>query len=196
MSRIFKSHLNIPGYAILVKEAVPCLCYDMGMKLTFRPLTKPDYSLFAHWLAEPHVARWWREPATVEHVEKEYGPSDEKTAVYVVEGNGQPIGIIQSYPVEDYPEHGESVKMPGGVGVDLFIGEPSLIGKGYGAQLLSDFVSQVVRPKYPDATGVVGDPEVENLASVRAFEKAGFVKGRIVPGEYGPEQLMVLRFRP
>lgn len=166
------------------------------MKLTFRLLTPNDYQLFASWLAQPHVAKWWREPATVAYVEKEYGPSDDKTDVYVVEGDGRPIGIIQSYRVEDYPEHFQSVKMPGGVGVDLFIGEPSLIGRGYGTQLLKDFAAQIVKVKYPSASGIVADPEVANLASIRAFEKAGFRKGEIVTGEEdgGPEQLMILQF--
>jgi aminoglycoside 6'-N-acetyltransferase len=165
------------------------------MKLSFRPLESKDYPLFARWLGESHVARWWQEPATAEHVEEKYGPSDRKTSVYIVLGDAVPIGMIQSYRVEDYPEHAESVGAPGYIGVDLFIGDASLIGKGHGAQLLVDFVSQIIRTEYPDAHGVVADPNVANLASIRAFEKAGFMKGEVVPGEDGPEQLMLLQLR-
>lgn len=56
------------------------------------------------------------------------------------------------------------------------------------------FVEDIIRVRYPTATGVVADPEIANAASIRAFEKAGFGRGRIVDGEFGDEQLMVLRF--
>jgi aminoglycoside 6'-N-acetyltransferase len=84
--------------------------------------------------------------------------------------------------------------MPGAIGGHLFIGEPDMTGRGYGTLMSAAFIEDVVRPAYPDATGVVADPEVANLASIRAFEKAGFVRGEIVPGEHGPEQIMRLRF--
>jgi aminoglycoside 6'-N-acetyltransferase len=160
------------------------------MVITFRLLEKKDYALFASWLGQPHVAKWWREPATVEFVEKEYGPGDKKTDVYVVNGDGQPIGIIQSYRIEDYPEHFEKIPIPGAVGVDLLIGVPGLTGKGYGTQLLTNFI-KLIREKYPEASCVLADPETTNLASIRAFEKAGFRKDKLISGEYGPEQLMI-----
>jgi len=56
---------------------------------------------------------------------------------------------------------------------------------------LEQFVKKVLRARYTDARFVVADPEVANIASVKAFQKAGFRKGKIVSGEYGPEQLMV-----
>lgn len=163
------------------------------MHISFRPLTKEDYPQFAYWLGQPHVAKWWREPATVEYVREHYG-SDPKTSIYVALGNDKPMGIIQSYFVDDYEAHATSVNMKGAVGVDLFIGEADLIGKGYGSVMLMNFVDQIIRKKYPSATGVIADPEVANNASIRAFEKAGFTKGSVVGGEYGPEQLMILRF--
>jgi RimJ/RimL family protein N-acetyltransferase len=159
------------------------------MTITFRALEPSDYPLFARWLAEPHVARWWPEPATVEHVREHYG-GDPATLVHVAMADGRPMGIMQSYRVDDYPEHADSVGMPGGIGVDLFIGEPGMTGKGYGALMLAAFIEDVVRPAYPDATGVVADPEVANRASIRTLEKAGFIRGGIVPGEHGPEQIM------
>lgn len=62
--------------------------------------------------------------------------------------------------------------------------------------MLREFIEGVVRPAYPNATGVVADPEVENERSIRLFEKAGFEKGEIVPaeGDHGPELIMRLWF--
>ena len=42
----------------------------------------------------------------------------------------------------------------------------------------------------PAVTACVASPEVVNSASIRAFEKAGFVREREIPGEWGPELLM------
>jgi len=163
------------------------------MVITFRPLLKEDYELFAHWLEQPHVSKWWREPATVEFVEKEYGPSDKKTDVYIIEGDSKPIGIIQSYRIEDYPEHFEKIRIKKAIGIDLLIGLSNLTGKGYGTQLLESFINTMIRKKYSNANYVIADPEIANIASVRAFEKAGFKKGDIVRGDHGPEQLMIFQ---
>lgn len=162
------------------------------MVITFRPLQEQDYALFAAWLGQPHIAKWWHEPATIEFVREGYGPRDPKTDVYIVEGDGEPIGVIQSYWIEDYPEHSKKIQVDKAIGVDLLIGAPGLTGKGYGTQLLSSFIG-LARAKYPAALHVVADPEVTNIASIRAFEKAGFKKGKLVSGEHGPEQLMVLQ---
>lgn len=143
------------------------------------------------------MRRWWHEPTTVEHVEKKYGPSVDgtsKTTIYIIEADATPIGMIQTYWVRDYPDHAKSVKMMNAVGVDLFIGDPAYIGKGYGSMILSTFVQDIIRGKYSSAAGVIADPSTNNPASIRTFEKAGFTKDSIVSDKDGPEQLMVLRF--
>ena len=131
----------------------------------------------------------------MEHVEKKYGPGadgDDKTAMFIVEDNKRPIGYVQSYWIDDYPEHAASVRVSEAIGLDLFIGEKDYIGKGYGPALLKAFLSEVVPDKYPNASRAVADPSIENNASIRAFEKAGFYKGDITNDEDGPEQLMII----
>jgi RimJ/RimL family protein N-acetyltransferase len=79
------------------------------------------------------------------------------------------------------------------VGVDLLIGEPDYIGRGLGPEMLRTFIREVLPFHYPTAVTVVADPVLENSASIRAFEKASFVRGQIVPAEDGGlEQLMIL----
>lgn len=104
----------------------------------------------------------------------------------------KPIGMIQSYWVRDYPEHAESVGMPEAIGVDLFIGEPEYIGKGYGQKLLSQFIEEI-KVKYKNAVGIIADPSVNNPASIRMFEKVGFMKGDVVDDKDGKEQLMIMK---
>ncbi|HEV2413106.1 MAG TPA: GNAT family N-acetyltransferase [Candidatus Saccharimonadales bacterium] len=165
------------------------------MKIHFRPLKRDDFPLFIKWLAKPHVSRWWKEPATMEHVETKYAPAvdgHDKTAMFIVEDDDRPVGFIQSYWIDDYPEHAASVRVKAAIGVDLFIGEEDRIGKGFGPALLKAFITDVISSKYPDARRVVADPSVDNLASIRAFEKAGFYKGEITRDDDGPEQLMII----
>jgi aminoglycoside 6'-N-acetyltransferase len=165
------------------------------MQFDFRLVTKEDFPLLTIWLNTPHVKKWWREPTeTLDEVEKKYGGrviGDEPTDVYFAMLRGTPIGMIQSYRVDDYPEHAESINLENAIGVDLFIGEEAYTGKGYGPLLLAQFIDKVIRTSYRDAAFVVADPEIANTVSIRAFEKAGFTKGDIVSGEHGPEQLVI-----
>jgi aminoglycoside 6'-N-acetyltransferase len=156
--------------------------------------------MFASWLAKPHVQRWWREPATVEHVSKDYGDctrGDFTTRVYVTGDGAKPIGIIQCFRLADYPDEDNYYPFRGAVSIDYFIGEEAYVGHGVGTNMIKLFIERVVRKLYPDATGVATGAEVENGASLGALRKAGFEPGGIVTGEYGtPERLMLLKFKP
>jgi aminoglycoside 6'-N-acetyltransferase len=170
------------------------------MKIQFRRFIRTDLATFAAWLRMPHVARWWHESSTDADVENQYGPSVDgvdPTTLWTVEVDGVAVGMIQSYRVDDYPEHAESVQQPpGAIGIDYMIGEPDCLGHGIGAAMIAKFVAEVIPTEYPGATAVVSDPSVENVASIRALERAGFSRGPIVPGEDGPEQIMFVRFAP
>jgi aminoglycoside 6'-N-acetyltransferase len=123
------------------------------------------------------VARWWHERPTPQQVADEYLPSiegREPTDVYLIVADGRDVGMIQTYRVVDYPEWEAVVQVGEGVaGVDLFLGEEELTGKGLGTEVLRAFVRDVVFAD-PSIDACVADPEVGNAASLRAFEKAGF----------------------
>jgi RimJ/RimL family protein N-acetyltransferase len=53
------------------------------------------------------------------------------------------------------------------------IGVEELTGRGIGARILQSFVGEVVFGR-PGATSCVADLDAANVASMRAFEKAGF----------------------
>ena len=157
-------------------------------------MTREDFPLLGSWLARPHVQKWWKETGELEEVERKYGPhidGTDPTLLFLAEVGGAPIGMLQSYWVDDYPGHAESVGLPGAAGVDLFIGELAYLGRGNGPAMLRAFVERILPVWYPGATGVVADRGITNLASIRAFEKAGFRRGEIVDGEDGLEQLMI-----
>ena len=165
--------------------------------LGFRRMTHDDLPLLHGWLQQEHVARWWNERSTYEEVERHYLPAiegREPTDLYLILLAGEPVGFIQTYLVSDYPEYAAQVGVGEDVaGVDLFLGERRALGRGLGSAALRAFVSEVVFAR-PGTAACVADPDVRNVASVRAFEKAGFRSVKVFeqPGEEAPHQLMRL----
>jgi aminoglycoside 6'-N-acetyltransferase len=167
------------------------------MQFIFRPITREDFPQLSLWLSTPHVRQWWDDDKPdLDWLEDNYGPvinGEDPTMMFVAEFDGRDIGFIQCYRNADNPGHLESIKVPNSVGIDLYIGELDLVGQGIGKSMIQQFVEEVIKPSYPEETAVVADPCIDNPASVRAFEKAGFTKGIIKPDDEGRmEQVMVL----
>jgi RimJ/RimL family protein N-acetyltransferase len=141
------------------------------------------------WLQLPHVRRWWSKRETYREVVEYYLPAIQglkPTDLYVVLLDDKPIGFIQTYLLADYPHDAAVVGAEdGAAGVDLFIADGDLIGQGIGSEMLRRFVSEIVFAS-PSVHHCIADPEAENVASVRAFEKAGF---RVVKEFHDPRDL-------
>ena len=129
------------------------------------------------WLRREHVRRWWDEHESYDDVARHYLPAIEgRRAVdlYLILLDGRPVGFIQKYLLVDHADFAALVGLGAGVaGVDLFVGEEELTGKGLGTEVLRAFVRDVVFAE-PATIACIADPDVRNAASLRAFEKAGF----------------------
>lgn len=130
--------------------------------LAFRTMEYDDLPALTSWFAEPHIAPWYEAPLDVA---AKYGPRIEGAhcvRVHILTVDGAPAGFFQNHPTDT----------PGEVGIDYLIGAPGLIGRGLGTQAIWTYVRDIVT----GATHVTADPTADNLASVRALEKAGFVR--------------------
>ena len=163
------------------------------MTLSFRPMTAEDLRLLHEWQQRPHVKRWWSDRETYEQVVEHYLPAiegQEPADHFIMLLDERPIGMIETYLVSDYPEYEAVVGVGAGVaGVDLLIGEEALIGRGLGSEVINRFVEEVVFAS-PATVACIAGPEVPNIASIRAFEKAGFRREREFLEEGRPHVLV------
>ena len=147
------------------------------MAISFRPLTRDDLPLVHEWHQRPHVVRWWTVRKTFEEVEEHYVPTiegTEPTDHYLAFHDGEPLGMIQTYLVSDYPDYAALIgEGEGTAGIDLFIGEEASTGRGLGTEMIRSFGEEIVFAR-PETSACVADPHTRNTASLRAFEKAGF----------------------
>jgi RimJ/RimL family protein N-acetyltransferase len=163
--------------------------------LDLRPLRLDDVPLIVRWLAEPHVAAWWRDrmdlAAAVAHYQPRIDGTD-PTRVRIISVLGRPAGWIQWYRWADYARHAAELDLePGAAGLDLAIGELDLVGLGFGPRAIELLLQREVW-SCPDVTACVVDPELANTRSVRMFARAGFeaVRSVVLEGETAPRQVM------
>lgn len=147
---------------------------------TFKPVEEHDLQLLFKWFREPHVEKWWPIPKEKEDFFNSFLKRIRSTKIssYIILLNDKPIGYIQSYPV-DRSKETWLPELPGNtIGIDQFIGEKDYIGKGLGTLFIKEFVrlQQINR----SISGVIVDPEPDNIAAIRCYEKVGFIK----MGEY------------
>lgn len=173
-----------------------------GPVLTFRPLEADDLRLLWRWLNEPHVRETYGlgQTTTTSDVEREYGPlvsGTDPTRAYVIVVGTTPAGYLQAYRILDDPEYAREVGVADeSYGLDLFLGDPRLIGRGIGPRAIRQFADEVLFGQ-TDAVAIVCDPPSSNRRSVRALEKAGFRRWRsVVPGRPGCGDLLMRLDRP
>ena len=150
-------------------------------EVDFLPVSVTDLPLLHDWLGREHVRAWWGAPGDLEQVTAEYLPAIEgldPTDLYLILSSGRPVGLVQTYLLADYPEHDALIDVgTDAAGLDIFVGEASLVGSGLGSHVIRLFTETVVFARAETRT-CVADPDVRNVASIRAFEKAGFTRVR------------------
>jgi RimJ/RimL family protein N-acetyltransferase len=153
------------------------------LEITFEPLTVEGLPLLHAWRSRPHVARWWGAAPTSAALKAEYRPmitGEDYTRVYIASADAHPVAMLQTYLWVHEPEWSELIgALPGEAGIDYFIGEPLLTGRGLGPQLVGRFLEEVVFADL-SVTGVRTDVNIANPRSWRLLEKLGFTRGPVI----------------
>jgi aminoglycoside 6'-N-acetyltransferase len=150
-------------------------------------MSAADLPMIRRWLGAPHVAQWWHDPdeqfALVSE-DLDHPAMDQ----FIVVAHDRPFAYLQCYDPNAWPEGGLGMHPDGTRGIDQFIGEPDMIDRGHGSALIRSFVDDLLNAGTPR---VITDPDPNNVRAVRAYEKAGFQKARLVDTPDGRALLMV-----
>lgn len=159
------------------------------MNITFEPLAESHFPLLLKWLEAPHVKAWW--DTDVEWTEKliseKYSPyvngykiqngEAKKLEAYIIKLGSKPVGYIQLYDAYAFPRSAVLTDLPKSLAaIDLFIGDLDCIGKNIGSNAMILFSEQYCAPLF-EYTFV--DPDINNIAAIKSYTKAGFKKAKI-----------------
>ncbi|WP_439395613.1 GNAT family N-acetyltransferase [Bradyrhizobium sp. PMVTL-01] len=149
-------------------------------------MTAADLPLIRRWLGEADVREWWGDPD--EQFVLVSGDLDEPAMdQFIVLAGDKPFGYLQCDRLTAW-NTGFGPQPEGTRGIDQFIGEGDMIARGHGSAFVRQFVDEGFRQGLPR---MVTDPSPRNARAIRAYEKAGFVRNRMVETPDGPALLMV-----
>ena len=157
----------------------------MALSYAFHPMTAADLLLVRGWLTQPHVAEWWHDAETFEFVSGDLDHPNK--AQFIVTLYDRPLGYLQCYRLSAW-DSGFGPQPAGTRGIDQFIGEADMVGRGHGSAFTGAFVEGLLKNGVPR---IVIDPSSKNARAIRAYEKAGFERDGMVETPDGPALLMV-----
>lgn len=140
----------------------------------------------------PEVSRWWG-VAEEQLRFLEADLTDRHMRQWIVEYFGRPFAYVQAYPAQAWPQPHLAHLPTSAVVVDLFIGAPTLMGKGHGSAFIRTLAEKLLAE---GADAVATDPHYENHQARRAYSHAGFHEEGIVETEDGPVALLVFQSAP
>jgi aminoglycoside 6'-N-acetyltransferase len=150
-------------------------------------MSPADLPMVRRWLEEPHVAEWWGDPDvqyTLVRDDLDHSAMDQ----FIVATGDRCFAYLQCYDPAAWPDNGLGIQPTGTRGIDQFIGEADMVDRGHGSALVRSFVDDLLKTGAPRA---VTDPDPDNARAIRAYEKAGFQKDRLVETPDGAALLMV-----
>ena len=146
------------------------------MSLRLCDVTNDDLLLIEQWLHADHVRSTWGDPAANLRLLNE--PPANGNGRAIIEAEGQKVGLVLWQPPtrEELDLAGLADIPTSVIDIDIMIGEFAALGRGLGSGAIC-LVAEVALSD-PAVPFVMACAELDNLASQRAFAKAGFRKDR------------------
>lgn len=136
------------------------------------------------WFNKPHVQAFYslRDWSLQEVYDKlkPYITGDKPVIGLIILMNKMPIGYVQYYKVLDYPwpmQNLEQDIIDSAAGMDIFIGEESMIGRGVGQLIINKFLQGYIWPKF---NYCFVDPNTKNQLAISCYQKLGFKKHKVI----------------
>lgn len=149
------------------------------MTLILRPATLADVPHLKRWDTQPHViAATSDDPdadIAFESAEwaDEISERDPHSHFFIAEAGGRPIGAMQVIDPAQERTHYWGGDCPAGLrAMDIWIGEPDCLGKGYGTQMMTIAIDTAFAN--PAIEAVIIDPLASNTEAHRFYQRLGF----------------------
>lgn len=148
-------------------------------KYQFQKATLNDLALLRGWQANPHVSVWWDDDEPFD----EDDINDDRLERWVVSTVGHPFAFMQDYTVHGWEDHHFFELPKGSRGIDQYIGDPTMIGKGHGTA----FIGARIQALFDQGAPVIAtDPHPNNERAIAVYKKLGFrTSGPIQETEWG-----------
>lgn len=157
------------------------------MPLTLRTATIADLPLLQRWDEEPHVVA--SDPNDDWHWEIELLKFPAWREQLVAEADGVPIGFVQIIDPALEESHYWGDAPPNLRAIDIWIGEESYLGKGYGTQMMKQALARCFAD--PKVEAVIIDPLASNTRAVKFYVRLGFVP--VERRQFGEDDCLVMR---
>src|ERR1700747_2590226 len=119
----------------------------MAAPYAFHPMTAADLPMIRRWLGTSEVVAWWGDPA--EQYDLVSGDLDHPDMdQFIVSLEDRLFAYIQCYALSTWNE-GFGAQPPLTRGIDQFIGEADMIGRGHGSSFIRQFVDDRLRQGVP-----------------------------------------------
>lgn len=142
------------------------------MNMHLRDFTSSDLPLIEQWLRADHVRSIWGDPD--ENLRLLSEPPVPGAWRAIIEAAGREVGIVQwQHPTRGELDAADLSDIPTSViDIDIMIGELTALGLGFGSSAIRR-VTEIALSD-PGVPFVMACARLDNLASQRAFAKAGF----------------------
>ena len=167
----------------------------VGCTVSLRLATLEDAPMFEAWSRQPHViAATTDDPNSDKAFDgavwsDELASQSEVSQYFVAELDGEAIGALQICDPHLEPTQYWGPIEPGLRAIDIWIGAPSALGRGYGEQMMR----LALRHCFEDesVTAIVIDPLASNHRAIRFYERLGFE--RLERRKFGEDECVILR---
>jgi len=155
--------------------------------MNLRSATSADLDLLRHWDQQPHVIASDPNDDWAWEVELERAPDWREQLI--AELDGRPIGFVQIIdPAREESHYWGDV--PSDLrAIDIWIGEGTDLGKGYGTKMMQLALAQCFAD--PAVTAVLVDPLASNTRAHRFYERLGFQF--VEPWRFGDDDCYIYR---
>ena len=185
MYKVYKSILLL----VLFFASLEAMKADPLPLFRFKSLEEADLPLLFDWFKQPYIAQLWKESCVYSVFKEKYIKhiASESNFPLIATMEGRPIAyLIYHYVNDEDRANFPGVDLPHlTIGLDLFIGDPSYLNKGYGTQLIKEFIT-FLKQKEPICRALTIDPASGNDRAIACYKKVGFKAIGLYVTPYGP----------